>query len=59
MWRNWDFYTGHPEEDTKTKESVVNIVESLLSCPDTFDEAQLFKGRQSTSVGKILNSIGS
>lgn len=54
LWKKWEFYTGHTEEDTKTKEDVVGVVESLLSCPDTFDEAQLFKG---PAADEILNDF--
>lgn len=52
LWEKWDFYTGHLEEDLKTKEAVVNLVRKFLSCPDTFDEAQLFKGPAAPEILK-------
>ncbi|XP_063691467.1 ERO1-like protein beta [Bolinopsis microptera] len=54
LWKRWDFHTGKPEEDIKTKENTISIVEGLLSCPDTFDEEQLFKG---PAAEEILNEF--
>lgn len=56
LWKTMTFYSGLEDEDSETKRLVVDIVESLKSCPDTFDEAQLFRSKASEGLFEDFRS---
>lgn len=56
LWKSMTFYSGDEAEDQQTKTLVLDVVESLKSCPDTFDEAQLFRGKASEGLFEDFRS---
>ena len=50
IWQRFNFFTGNFTDDSATKAKTLEIVDKLTSCPDNFDEAELFKGLAAESL---------